>query len=571
MTSSEDQAPVIVCGLGHIGYRVVELLQQLGTPVSVITLAAHSEWLAAVEARGARVVLGDARQDDRLREAGLAEARALVIVTDHDVVNIEIALDAKRLRPELPIVLRLFDQNLARQMESGFDIRSASAVSALAAPAFAGAALGERTLGSFSLDGRTMVIGKHTVDPASPLAGLGISKMGRNGLHVVAHRPAAQHAAALPLTEALIAAGDQLFLLGEKSDWERLNPAARPGFIPAAPPRSFASPRRWGTALRRIWTGSSLSVRSIFVALNLVILLSVFVFSRAMGLSLVDALYFVLSTVTTIGYGDITLLKAPPLLKLYGCVIMLVGSATLATLYSMVTGYVVAERFQQLLGRRRIPEGGHVVVVGAGNLGVRTLEELRHAGAAVSAVDKDEKGDFVATLRATTPVVLGDARSESVLREAGVERAQAVVAVTGDDAVNLGVALLAKKLNPNARVVARLFDVGFARKVERALDVDVAMGSSLVAAPYFVASAYEGGVRAAFLSGGTLITVLECPVGAERGGFTPARLRDEAGLQVLRVRTELGSPYRAVGDDEELSASWTLLAARVRGASSVFV
>jgi hypothetical protein len=131
--------------------------------------------------------------------------------------------------------------------------------------------------------------------------------------------------------------------------------------------------------------------------------------------------------------------------------------------------------------------------------------------------------------------------------------------------VNLGVALLAKKLNPNARVVARLFDVGFARKVERALDVDVAMGAAHVAAPFFVASAFEGGVRAAFLSGGTLISVLECPVGETWRGFTPARLRKESGLQVLRVRTDAASPYRPAGEDEELSGEWTLLAARVRG------
>src|SRR5512140_1603297 len=163
-----DGAPphaALVCGLGHFGMRVSELLASLGLPVTIVTSEARDERRRAAEALGAAVRIGDARDARILAEAGLATARAVLALTDSDLVNIEIALDARRLRPDVPIVVRLFDQTLARQLEKGFGIRRAVAVSTHAAPAFAGAALAERTLGSLELAGARFVLAKHTVDP----------------------------------------------------------------------------------------------------------------------------------------------------------------------------------------------------------------------------------------------------------------------------------------------------------------------------------------------------------------------------------------------------------------------
>jgi len=129
-----------------------------------------------------------------------------------------------------------------------------------------------------------------------------------------------------------------------------------------------------------------------------------------MDLSLVDAFYFVGTTVTTVGYGDITPLKASPALKLYAVLLMLFGSATLATLTSILTAFVVTERFEKLLGRRRVPSEGHVVVVGLGNVGNRTLAGLarcrgpRRRGRCRTRADRRD-GE-----KTRAVVVVGDAR-----------------------------------------------------------------------------------------------------------------------------------------------------------------
>ena len=121
--------PVIVCGMGYVGYRIVVLLRRLGEAVTVVTQDARGEWRRDAEGRGVRLLVGDARDAALLAEAGLLQARALIAATDQDVANVEIALDAKKARKDLPVVIRLFDQHLARQMELSFDIRRAFAVS----------------------------------------------------------------------------------------------------------------------------------------------------------------------------------------------------------------------------------------------------------------------------------------------------------------------------------------------------------------------------------------------------------------------------------------------------------
>ncbi len=533
-STSDPRAPILVCGMGHVGFRVVEHLHGLGEPVVVVTREVRSEWRAWAERAGIRIVEGDARDETLLLAAGLARAAALLVVTDHDVTNIEIALDAVRLRPGLPIVLRIFDERLARQLETSFEVRHAAAVSSLAAPAFAAAALGSRVLSSFVVDDEAFVIGERIVASDGPLTGLTTAASEETlGLTVLDRSAEGEHT---PLV-----AGERVTLVGARASWARLE----------APARAFAAPPgRARTGLRaalrfvpRMWRQAPPALRAVFLTLNALTVLSIFVFRVAMKLSLVDAAYYVVTTVSTTGYGDITPLREAPWIKLFACGVMILGSATMATLFSMVTDFVVSERFRLVLGRQGVPERGHVAVVGLGNVGYRTIQQLRRAGVPMVAVERAADSEFVAAVQAHTPVIAGDARSKSLLSEAGIERASAIVAVTGDDATNLAVALLAREMNPSIRTVVRLFDAGFAEKVESSGVVDRAMGASRLAAPMFAASALMAGVRAAVARDGDLIAVVERPSG-EWAGRAPEALRAE-GVTILRRRGANDTRFRA--------------------------
>jgi Trk K+ transport system NAD-binding subunit len=549
----------IVCGMGHVGYRIVDLLGRLGETMTVITQSTRAEWLHAAQARGVQVRIGDAQDERLLLDAGIHEAQAVLAVTDRDLVNIEIALDAKRLHPAIPVVVRLFEQNLARQLESAFDIRRALGMSALAAPVFAAAALGERIVSSFTLEGSWYVIGRLTLDAASPLSNLSTRHIvDQYRLALLTHAHEGMGDVLLPPPDTTLHPGDRVTLVGRKLEWDKVTgDATAPGPVPGTPLRRLAGIRQ---RVRRsslnvvphIWRHAPWSLRLLFMVLNVLIIFSVFVFHVAMNLTVMDALYFIITTVTTVGYGDITPRDAMPWLKLYGCLVMILGSATMTTLYSIITDFIITARFQQLLGGRSIPQADHIVVVGLGGVGYRTVQELQRAGTRVVGIDLSPDSEFIEAIRTVAPVIIGDARVPDILAKAGVLKAHAVVAATGNDAVNLSIGLATRRLNPQGRTVVRLFDADFARKVRAALHIDVAMSASLIAAPTFVAASLYPDVEGAFVLDTRLFILIHRPVGVAWHGCTPSQLQAEHAMSVLMRQSSAGQPYRPACDDAPL-------------------
>jgi Trk K+ transport system NAD-binding subunit len=548
----------IVCGMGDVGYRIVELLHRLGETVVVITEQAREEHRQTAEAFGVRVLLGDARNDRLLREAGLDSARALIAATDQDLANIEIALDARRLHPGLPVVLRLFDQMLARQLETSLEIRRAFGTSSLAAPSFTAAALGDAMLAGLTAGDVPYVVGRQSVD-SGPLAGCATVGVvaGRYRLLVLARERPGAECSALPSPEESLLPGDLLSLLCRKEDWDALfNPPETP-----APAKKERRPlfERLSRLLRRgaaLWQDEPLPLRIVFLALCLFIPATVLLFYSYLKLSLADALFF---TITTL-HGEITLSDTLPEIRIYEILLMILGSITLATVYSMLTDSLVGSRLRKLLGGQPMPKGGHVVVVGMGNVGFRVVDELVELGVPVVAVDANPEGPFLSTVRAQAPLVVGDARLDDTLLRAGLPRARAVVAATSDDSVNLGVGLAARRMNPKIRTVVRLFDPEFARKVERSLGVDAALGSSRIAAPTFVAASLFSDVAKAFVVDDRLFVLLGRRAGSEWAGRGPSALRSENGIHVLLRNGKIAIESPLAADEEVLAGVWRKLA-----------
>ncbi|MBI3971308.1 MAG: NAD-binding protein [Chloroflexi bacterium] len=563
-----------------MGYRVAALLHQLGEPAVAITQQARPAWLQTVRAWGIPTLVGDARDPQLLAQAGITRARAVLALTDQDVVNLEIALDAQEACQTAPLVVRLFDHHLAPPLAAAFPRHRVLDVAALAAPAFAAAAVGEQVVASFHLDSARFVVGRRRVPPWAALAGAVAAPtvrdlQARYGVAVLSRTPASPAGSPrevsagaptfAPRGATPLHPGDQVLVLGRMPQWEQLCrewPAAGSPPVPTNARPHGRGQRPLRTRSRPeppayVWLGAWLQhawhlvqdvpppLRLVFATLVGLILLSVFVFSAALELTLVDAFYFVTSTVTTVGYGDITPRDAAPVVKLYASLLMMLGSATIAVLYSIITDIIVTMRLQQLLGRHRPPQAGHVVVAGLGNVGTRVVDELARAGVPVVAVDRTP--DESAAAESLTTVIRGDARRRDSLLKVGITGARALVAVTNDDATNLSVALLAKQLNPQLRTVVRLLDADFARKLAPAPALDVALSAPLLAAPAFVAAALappEHTVCAAFVVDGTLCSVQHLP--------TPATWHGRASTQVRAAETAaiVMRRHRGRGADE---------------------
>lgn len=180
--SSSTKDHVVVCGAGSIGYRVALGIADLGVPVVMVEADEDGRFVAPARALGIPVVIGDARQPELLVEAGIMRARALVAATSNDLVNLSAALNARKLRPALRVVLRLFDPDFAVRIQRGFSIRFTRSVSHLAAPAFAAAATGSEVVATVPVgDRRVILFARLRVPAGSRLVGLRVSELARPG------------------------------------------------------------------------------------------------------------------------------------------------------------------------------------------------------------------------------------------------------------------------------------------------------------------------------------------------------------------------------------------------------
>ena len=101
----------IICGWGRVGRTIATHLAGAGREVVVVEL---DETRAATA--GDTVVLGDATEDDVLRQAGLPRAACLIAALSNDADNLYVTLSARAIRPDLLIVARARTESAATKL-----------------------------------------------------------------------------------------------------------------------------------------------------------------------------------------------------------------------------------------------------------------------------------------------------------------------------------------------------------------------------------------------------------------------------------------------------------------------
>src|SRR6185437_7841083 len=433
--------------------------------------------------------------------------------------------------------------------------------------------------------------------------GEGVQEMSLSGMRFLAARTAAPSAATLrelygalapvavlppagdvqvcPGRDTMVSAGDEVTLIGTPGALaaasvidhperiRRLAANSRPALAPAAPagsvlgvlgaagpedPYTRPSPaQRLPRALRDLAVSLARAVdRRIAIALGalltvLVVATLVLRFTYQYAgpghrISLIDAVYFTVETVTTVGYGDFSFRGEPDWLVVFAIALMMTGALFVAVFFALVTNMLVSRRIEESLGQQKITVlRDHVLVIGLGTVGLRVARQLHDAGRHVVVIEKDERNRHLSQLRALgIPVKIADATLPEVLASARLATASAVAVLTSDDLANLETGLAVRdQLGarwPATPVVLRIFDSQLAHSVKQTFGFRYVRSTAALAAPWFVGAALGLDVLSTFYAGDELLLIGRLTV-TPGGGLEGLRMDElTARTRVLALR-----------------------------------
>lgn len=443
---------VIICGLGSIGFHAFELIKNTNHQVVAISTATQDEWRWQVEANGGIFLLGDARDDNLLLQAGIKHAKAILALTEHDIVNVSIAMDARKLNPNIKIIMRMADNELGAHIKNELGIHQIFSTAQLAAPIFVSNIYDEKSIAQFTLDNiNYLVTEKMTVSNKISQHSFLLNELTPDQsfpdkvMHLVAHPT-------------------DLYRKKKGKFWETINKS------------SYLLSPVFGNFRRFL-----LVVFSVIFAAALFI-------HWAMSLSYIDALYFVTTTVTTVGYGDFNFSQSTSTMKLFGCLLMLCGAAALAMLFSSITEIILSQKLSGLLGGRPVPKKDHVIVVGAGAVGQHLVSMLLDNQFPIVLLEDSAKDRYGQDINLRVALVDGYPTSSDTLTRANIHSAKAIVTISNDDIENLSISFAAKKLNHKLVNIIHVFSPKLADKLKSSLSLSTVLSLPQIVAPYFAAA-----------------------------------------------------------------------------------
>ncbi|WP_371633021.1 NAD-binding protein [Streptomyces sp. NBC_01259] len=178
---------VVLLGLGKIGTRVLVQLRELGIPVVCVEDDPDARGIPVARRLHVPVVIGDVTQEGVLEAAKIRRSRALLALTSIDTTNLEAALYARSVKPDLRVTLRLFDDEFAtavyRTLRTAHPqaLTRSRSVSHLAAPSFAVAMMGRQILGAVPVERKVMLFAAVEVAGHPQLEGRTVEQAFRSG------------------------------------------------------------------------------------------------------------------------------------------------------------------------------------------------------------------------------------------------------------------------------------------------------------------------------------------------------------------------------------------------------
>jgi voltage-gated potassium channel Kch len=508
---AEPGDPVmIVVGGGAIALSTAQELCVLQGHRVVVLWRRDPDLARAVESIGA-VFITAARPDsaEGLDRAGVHHAVTILALSPDDHLNLHAALLARDINPRIRIVLRQFNRTLAHKIEQNLPNCSVLSLAWHSAATYAAAAIDP-----------SCFRGLQFPEPDGPLTGFATriaEDCGVDGStvehagRVLGTRLIAIDGATDFSHDAVLAGGAELVVYGDI--------AALQG---TAPIRSVAQTkpeigsRLWSLVRQRPHRPPRLNpilARLAWVTLT-VLLIGTWYFHAVFEGAWLDAVYFVVATMTTTGYGDLTPDRSKPLEIVVAMLLMLSGITLTGLFIAFGASLLTRVHWVTMQGLRPVHRRGHIVICGAGSIGSAVIDLLLAHGRRLVVVELNPDATIVERAREQHfDLLTGDASRDTTLDLCNLAAAHSLIALTNVDTLNLEIALGARARNPTMPIVLRIAEASFAESIARHFEFETTFSAAALAAPAFVGLGRFAGSRGRVSFGGREFAIGE--IGSE--------------------------------------------------------
>ncbi len=215
------------------------------------------------------------------------------------------------------------------------------------------------------------------------------------------------------------------------------------------------------------------------------ILFEIAYFHVAIKLSLVNAIYYVVTTMAAVD-GELSLFKYSVTTKFVSVIMMLSSMLYVWLIFSFTMNYIIKRREQRSLGKKRYRIKNHIILCGLGKLGYFVAEELLNRGEKIIIIEQNAASENIEHFRNEgVRIYVGNAKSPKVLQNVNVVRAKAVLSLVNNDITNLEIGLNARSYKPGLRLVLRIFDDSMVSMIQENLDIQNTLSVSSTVDDYF--------------------------------------------------------------------------------------
>ncbi len=546
-SSPTHQDRFIVCGLGSLGQQCVINLKKFDyDPFEVIITAIDQRKIAIWEvddlprSLAQPPFIGDCRREDTLRAAGIEQSRAILIVTSNESTNVECALAARRLNPDIQIILRSSRHSLNTLLGRQLGKFIALDATELPAMTFALAGLGDDIVSVFS-------IGRHRFRVTERFVRAGEARFDQQPVQLL-HQNAFRlldlnpvEAPPQPMGWATtassifhrwqphvrVAPGDRVAYIevDQTSNGLARNPD-RPRVTLAQWIDDFRHRRTWRKRLSNLRRSSEESLGRV-VAITLTTAIVLWIIGTLLlkftyqdpthdpaDLTWVKAIS--LGAILLLGgYGDVFGGFDPPVtpgwVQLACLMIALTSILAVLGVLGLVAERLLNSRFDFLQKRPGVPRRDHVVVVGLGRIGRKVTSLLVEFNQPMVALAPQP---YPSDLSPQVPLLIGNILD--MLPAANLATAKSIIAVTDDQMLNLEVALLAaeKTLSHRFSPVVRTRSQTFSSNLSAMMPQAQTFCAYALSAEAFAGAAFGENIVGLFRLGGQNILIAEYAIAA---------------------------------------------------------